>query len=188
MKEIIRQAKLEDAKLVVPLIIQAMDDLANEFTNGGKDAEVYLFFESLFLQESNQYSYAHTMVYELDGEILGSITSYDGKHSKTYTQNLANYIQKEFNLEELELADESKAGELYIDTLSVSPNAQGKGVGTALIKALLTKAKKDGHKRVGLLVDKDNPNAKRLYQRLNFKEGEELSLAGISYQHMQVLL
>lgn len=188
IKGIVREAKPEDARFVVPLIVQAMDDLAGEFTGGGKEAEIMHFFEKLYLQKSNQYSFEHTLVYEEADKILGSITSYDGKYSKEYTRNLVAYITKEFNLPELDLADESQAGELYIDTLSVSPLAQGKGLGTILIKAVIEKAKKEAFQHVGLLVDKDNPNAKRLYQRLGFVDVGELSLSGIVYQHMQVLL
>lgn len=188
MKEIIRQARPEDAVEVAPLIVQAMESLASAFIGGGEIADAVPLFEYLFVQTENQYSHDNTLVLEENGEILGSITSYDGKHLIDYREKLVQYIEKKYGVSGLELENETQAGELYIDTLSVSPNAQGKGVGTALIKALIEKARKDGHSHVGLLVDLDNPNAKRLYERIGFVAAGEVILAKDVFEHMQVLL
>lgn len=77
---------------------------------------------------------------------------------------------------------------MYIDTLSVSSKAQGKGVGTSLIKAVLQKAKKDGHTHVGLLVEMENAKAKKLYYRLGFNTSRVVRLGESKFEHMQVLL
>ncbi|HVL50354.1 MAG TPA: GNAT family N-acetyltransferase [Actinomycetota bacterium] len=48
--------------------------------------------------------------------------------------------------------------------------ARGKGIGTQLTQALMTLARKQGHRRISLGVDRFNPDAERLYRRLGFKE------------------
>ena len=188
MQENIRQAKSDDAELVAPLIVQAMGELACYFTGKESIEQAIPLFESLFIQTENQYSHDNTLVFEEEGNILGSITSYDGSKLYEYRERLLNFIKEAYQIEDLKLEDETQVGEFYLDTLSVSPNAQGKGVGTKLIKASIEKAKNKGFSRVGLLVDLENTNAKRLYERLGFKVVGKKVLGNSVYEHMQVLL
>lgn len=48
--------------------------------------------------------------------------------------------------------------------------ARGKGIGTQLLRALMTLAQKQKHKQISLSVDRANAGAHRLYQRLGFTE------------------
>ena len=43
------------------------------------------------------------------------------------------------------------------------------GIATRLIKALYDKIFAEGHTRLGLIVDFDNPTAERLYTQIGFK-------------------
>jgi GNAT superfamily N-acetyltransferase len=52
-------------------------------------------------------------------------------------------------------------------TIAVSPEARGRGTGTALLTALIDHAVKDGVRALSLSVEEDNP-AVRLYRRLGF--------------------
>src|SRR5699024_3280173 len=130
----------------------------------------------------------NTLVFEEEGKILGSITTYDGGKLEKYRDKLLKRIEREYAVVNLNLEDETQAGELYIDTLSVSPNAQGKGVGTQLIKAAFQKAKDESHSNIGLLVATENPNAKRLYERIGFTVVGKKILGDSQYERMQVLL
>lgn len=188
MQENIRQAKTEDAHLVAPLIVQAMGDLAGDFVGSEQIEEAIPLFEKLFALTENQYSHDHTLVYEEEGEILGSITAYKGENLYEYRRKLMQIIEDEYQITGLHLEDETQAGEFYLDTLSVSPNAQGKGIGTKLIKAMIKKAIQESHSRVGLLVDKENPHAKRLYERLGFQVIKTVRLVESDFEHMQILL
>ena len=188
MQENIRQARAEDAYLVAPLIVQAMGDLACDFTGKESVEQAIPLFETLFKNTENQYSHDNTLVFEENGIILGSITTYDGKNLEEYREKLLAYIEQKYAVVDLNLEDETQTGELYIDTLSVSPKAQGKGVGTQLIEAAIQKAKKEGHTHVGLLVEMGNPHAKRLYERIGFTVVGRKALGNSQYEHMQVLL
>ena len=81
---------------------------------------------------------------------------------------------------DITLEDETAAGELYIDTLSVREEAQGRGIGSALIEHL----KGIATQPIGLLVDVHNPAAERLYTRLGFVYTHEQNLAGGVYKHL----
>jgi GNAT superfamily N-acetyltransferase len=57
-----------------------------------------------------------------------------------------------------------------ISDLQVHPDEQGQGHGTALVEAACARAAAAGHRRVGIGVAVDNPDAARLYLRLGFDE------------------
>ena len=58
-------------------------------------------------------------------------------------------------------------------SIGVAAGARGRGIGTALLNALLTLAQEQGYRAVSLSVDRQNP-ACRLYERMGFRD------AGIS--------
>ena len=58
--------------------------------------------------------------------------------------------------------------------IAVVPNARGKGVGAALLEALLDRARAEGHETISLSVDRKNAGAIGLYERYGFERvGEE---------------
>jgi len=59
-------------------------------------------------------------------------------------------------------------GEADVQTVAVAPTAQGRGLGTTLLTALLDRAAEQGARRVTLEVRADNAPAIALYQRHGF--------------------
>jgi ribosomal-protein-alanine N-acetyltransferase len=59
-------------------------------------------------------------------------------------------------------------GEAYIQTIGVVPEAQGTGIGSMLLTALLEDAVSRGEETVTLEVRADNPNAQAVYERFGF--------------------
>ena len=55
--------------------------------------------------------------------------------------------------------------------VAVVPNARGKGVGTALLTALLDRARADGYAALSLSVDRANEGAIALYEQHGFEPG-----------------
>lgn len=172
----IRPARKEDASVVVPLLFQAMKEIAVKLA-GTKDPRAV--FEYFFQQEVNQYSYKNTLVYEDEGGIGGMILSYDGGDLDLLRDPVLDYLQHGFVPER-----ETGTGEYYLDSIAVAPGSQGKGIGKQLIAAAMEKAKAEGHFHVGLLVDVNNPDALRLYERLGFEAVEQREFAGGYYKHM----
>ncbi len=58
---------------------------------------------------------------------------------------------------------------LQMDGICVDASGRGKGVGTALLKAIIETAKAQGRAKVTLDVIDSNPRARALYQRFGFK-------------------
>ena len=61
------------------------------------------------------------------------------------------------------------AGESYVQTIAVSPERQGGGVGTVLLTDLLDEAARRGCSRVDLEVRDGNDEAIRLYEKHGFR-------------------
>lgn len=180
----IRKAEPEDAKTVAPLIIQAMGDLAYKFSNS-KDYNITLsLFEHFFKENGNQYSYENTLVYEDQGKVIGALNAYDGAQLLKLRKNFLDYLVVHNNLKDFSPEPETESGEFYLDTISVNPDAQGKGIGKKLIDAGKDWAKKLKHSKVGLLVEIDNNRALKLYQSKGFEIQKEKTFIGKLYYHM----
>ncbi len=57
--------------------------------------------------------------------------------------------------------------------IAVVPNARGKGVGSALLDALLARARTAGHEAISLSVDKKNSGAIHVYEEHGFSRVAE---------------
>ena len=176
----IRTATPNDAPLVAPLIYQAMPEVLTKLIGTDNKKEGIFFLERLFTQEKNQYSYQNTLIYEKNNEILGSLVYYNGALIDMLSQSVFDFIKASYGLD-IRLEKETQAGEYYIDTLSVSPKAQGKGIGSSLLLHLKELLKGE---TIGLLVSMDNPQAEKLYQRMGFVYADMRMLAGAPYKHL----
>lgn len=184
----IRLGKPQDYKQVAPLIVQAMEDLACTFTNTKDPISTYPLFEHFFQQSANQYSFENSLVYEENGLIAGSLIAYDGGLLPKYRKPFLEYIAKHYNVKDLVIENETMEGEIYIDTISVYPGYQGKGIGSKLLNSIISKSRFEGHRKIGLLVDLENPNAKKLYEALGFKSIDKKQLGDGVYEHLQLTL
>lgn len=186
--ENIRPAKPQDYRDIAPLIVQAMEDLACTFANT-KDPNMALpLFEHFFQQPANQYSFEHSLVYEENGVIAGSVIAYNGGLLPHYRKPFLEYIASHYNVRDLVIENETMEGEVYIDTISVYPAHQGKGIGKRLLHAIISKSKSEGHEKIGLLVDLKNPDAKKLYSALGFESIDKKILGDGVYEHLQLTL
>lgn len=71
------------------------------------------------------------------------------------------------------LAESERSGEAGIRMLAVAPAAQGRGVGTALARALVGRARAEGRRGIALLSLPAMTGAHRLYQRLGFRRAPD---------------
>jgi len=180
----IRPALPSDSKKVAKLIVQAMGDLAMKFCNSDRPEIAISLFEHFFYLTDNQYSFKNTLVYENAEGVVGTIGAYDGAKLEIYRKPFFDYLAEHFGLVNFNPESETGPGEFYLDTISVDPSAQGKGIGKLLIVAGIDWAGKLRHKKVGLLVDVNNDRALKLYQNMGFEIVEEKPFMGSLYYHM----
>lgn len=175
----IRPATPTDASAVAPLMFQAMEEIVYKMIGKEHREDAIALLQNLFEQEGNQYSYKNAWVYEENNTVIGSLIAYEGALLHTLRAPVLALIRNSYGID-IVLEDETAEGELYIDTLSVLPTAQGKGIGSQLVAHL----KKVTTQPIGLLVDVQNPAAERLYTRLGFTYVNHQVLAGGMYKHL----
>ncbi len=181
--KMIRFARSTDASAVVPLLFQAMQEIACKLAGTEDMAVVRPLFEYFFQQEGNQYSYNNTLVFEEDGRIGGMITAYDGALLDALREPVLAHIRTVLRHSYIP-EKETEAGEYYLDSIAVSEDSRGRGIGRQLIAAAMERAKQEGHRYAGLLVSEENPSAQRLYERLGFFVKGFREFAGGRYKHM----
>lgn len=181
----IREAKAGDAKAVAHLIVQAMGELAYKFNNSKNHDATLKLFEHFFKEPDNQYSFENTLVYINESEeVLGSINAYDGANLMELRTNFLSYLSIHNGLKNFNPEPETEAGEFYLDTISVNPVAQGKGIGKELIDAGIKLATELGHTQVALLVDIINDKALKIYKNKGFQVKGIKEFIGGNYYHM----
>lgn len=150
-------------------------------------------------QEDTHYSYRNTWIAEVDGERsekggkraevggerAGMMIAVNGEHyreqrDKMYPQ-LKGLFDVAFGKGWDEMEDEAKAGEFYIDSLSVSLPYRNQGVGTALIEKAKEMARELGIPVVTLAVEPEN-RAKKLYQKLGFGYQRRIEIFNEAYE------
>lgn len=181
----IRRARPEDARAITPLLLLAMEDIFFDFIGTKTPHVAHSFLTHLVEQKQNQYSYENCWVVEDNGELSGVACVYDGEHLEDLRAPIAQAIKAKFN-RNFNPEDETQAGEVYIDCIGVNPKYQGQGIGSRLFQFLIHEYVKKQHAVLGLIVDLENPKAKKLYKRLGFKVVGTKQLTGKHFEHMQL--
>ncbi|PSR14407.1 MAG: GNAT family N-acetyltransferase [Bacteroidetes bacterium] len=181
----IRTATKEDAPAISEQLFLAMEDILYEFIGVKNQEKAKACLGYFVKRENNLYSFQNCLVAEKDDEILGSINLYDGAKSDLLRAPVLQHIRTHFN-ENFNPEKETQPGEYYIDSFGVSIPQQGKGIGTELLQFVINKYTLEQQQTLGLLVDEDNPAAKKLYLKLGFKPVGRKTLVGKMMVHLQI--
>ncbi|MDE5740534.1 MAG: GNAT family N-acetyltransferase [Bacteroidaceae bacterium] len=186
------QATPEDAPFIAKAVLTAIGD--DHVLQMAESKEKISLLEDLFTHlaamGNSQYSFRNALIaVTVDGKRIGAVVSYDGARLHQLRQAFVNEGNRilGWNLSNDDLADETSPDEVYLDSLMVLPEYQGNGFGSILIDEAIQKARKVG-KPLGLLVDYNNPSARKLYIRLGFKSVGSRPFAGKDMEHLQKTL
>lgn len=118
-----------------------------------------------YAREHTDFSYRNVTVAELDGEIVGMMAAYPmgpaapGAGLESETDPVLRPYQR---LEQ--------PNSWYVSGMALFPPHRGRGIGTRLIALACEQARARGLAQVSLIVFERNSGAKRLYDRLGFRE------------------
>jgi ribosomal protein S18 acetylase RimI-like enzyme len=180
----IRQAVPSDAVKAVPLILEAIGQIAFVLSGTSDSQETARILTGFFEQEGNRVSYQNALVMKEEGELVGVTILYDGARARELDVPLERAAAEKSGDSNYCIPTEPEASEFYLDTLCVSPSYRGQGQGRKLIEAGCDKARQSGHSRMALLVEIDHAPAIRLYERLGFCTDYIKRIAGEDYFHM----
>ena len=174
----IRKATLADAPFVGLAVLMAL--------HYDETHPMYNIFVELAGREDSQYSYRNALIAEVGGEAVGAIVGYDGCRLHELREPLQRMVREQHG-RELDIEDETSAGEFYLDSLAVLPGYRGLGIGGSLLARARDTAFDAGFERVGLLVDVENPRAEALYSSLGFERVNPTTFLGHAMWHMQAV-
>lgn len=189
MKIKIDMATPDMASHIASLIMEAMNaDCCQNFAGPRHNlVDFHRMMTKLVSMEDSQYSYRNTMVALTSNGILAGIcVAYDGGKLRQLRKKFLEAAMEAFEIDYTGMADETEAGEYYIDSLAVSSNFRGKGIATQLLKAAISRGFELGIPTTGLLVDKGNPKAEELYARVGFEYVNDTTWGGHSMKHLQI--
>ena len=182
----IRKARKEDCpelydlihEIFVDMELPLLDLLEPDIL---KDAMVRAMQQDIY-----RFSYRNGLVYEEEGEILGCCFGYPGASEPIIDAALRTaFKDMQVTAPKLFPDSETFAGEWYLDSIVTKQSARGKGVAYQLLQALPTLASASGETVIGLNCEKDNLQAKKLYEKIGFRSVSERILSGHVYDHMQ---
>lgn len=187
----IRKATADDAPVIAEGIVMAIGpELAEGIANGQPVQATLDVFTELARMEDSQYSYRNAFVAETQsGEPVGIVVAYDGEillKARWLFFDLAK-SRLGWDIRDI-VADgepevETDPSEYYLDSLAVRPEFRGHGIASLLIERVIQQAKIVG-KPVGLLCASHNDNARRLYEKIGFRQVGIRSFAGEDMSHM----
>ena len=163
----------------------AMEDIVYQFI-GRKDEEMALDFLGHFTTKTdNQYSWQNCFVGEVNGEIISVANVYDGADLHRLRQPVIEFVRDNYN-PDFNPEPETQPGEMYLDCFAVKPSHRGRGFGTELFSFLVSEFVINRKQTLGLLVDKDNHNAQKLYKKMGFTYVNDHKLMDKNLEHWQV--
>ncbi len=189
MKILIEMATPDKASHIASLIMEAMNTQCCQNFAGPHHnlVDFHRMMTKLVEMENSQYSYCNTLIATTtDGILAGILVSYDGGQLKKLRQRFIEEALVAFGKDYSGMDAETEEGEFYFDSLAVSSSYRGKGIATKLLEAGIMRAKQLGFLKVGLLCDKGNPKAEKLYTKVGFKFVNDTLWGGHSMKHLQL--
>ena len=178
----IRPAVPEDASFIAKVVCTAIASEEGLRSYCGEEYEKVI--TQIAATIGTQYSWENTLIAEVDGKPAGGIVAYDGALLHPLRSKTWDIIEQQTGKRPC-IADETEAGECYIDSLAVMPAFRNKGIAKALILALSEKVANMGIDYVGLLVDEDNEKGQALYQSVGFTYINDSEFLGHKMYHLQ---
>ncbi|MET6991573.1 GNAT family N-acetyltransferase [Sediminicola arcticus] len=181
----IRKATTNDVDSIAPILLLVLEKIVYTFIGENDYTKAKEFLIYFLNRGNNQYSYQNCYVAERDDEIIGVANLYNGSDLEQLRQPVLEYIDQHYATD-LHIEDETQKGEYYIDTIAVKSNEQGNGVGSQMLQHLINEYMANKKQTLGLLVNENNPNAKKLYLKMGFASVGKKKLLGHQLDHLQI--
>ena len=179
----IKKANKQNIENISKLIYDAIHEVANSLTGENEEHKILKTLDYYIQMDVCRLSYNNIYTYEIDNKNVAILLAYNSNDVEKLDKPMIEHLKtKNIFLKSFE--KECFKDEFYIDTVSVSPSFQGRGIAKELFSFAEHKAKELDFKKLSLLVDFENQKAKALYERLGFKDNEILKVSGSNFYHM----
>lgn len=181
----IREATKNQAPEIADLIMIAMtDECCLYFCGDGYGLEDFRNMMTMLVEaEVSQYSYKNTMVAMDADKVVGISVSYDGGRLHELRRAFIEAAKEHIGKDHTDIDDETQPGELYLDSLAVLPEYRRLGIAKKLVMTDKKRAERM-RLRLGLLVDKDNPEGEAFYTHVGFQYEGDSQWGGHPMKHL----
>lgn len=173
-----RPARPDDVFWAVPLIYSSGPAAFNYIFQHQQKGTALDFLRAAFTRPDGEFSYSNHTVVEQDGRFVGIGAAFSGDKNLAFTFAAAKVIFRFYGglaawpvivkgLQAESVIQPPSSQELILAHLGVAADAQGQGIGSALIEHFLSRDAAKG-KTPALDVAITNPRAQALYERLGF--------------------
>lgn len=159
--------------------------------------EIYDCLNIFYCKEDVLFSYNNVLVKVEDDRVCGLLLSVPAKEVHMLEKNMNKYgkdllitigfinIIKMLSRMKIQkfMSNLYDKDEYYISNLAVHENYRGQGIGIELLAKAEEIAKINGYKKLSLLVELDNSNAQRIYEKYGFKKTKTISLPKNYYKY-----
>jgi len=175
----VREAVPDDCYIISDAVTAAFgEDLCRRLCRDASPQRIRGFFAEVAAMPATQYSFENTIVCTVDGVAAGAICGYDGARLDELRSPVLDMLRERFGSAPSPIENETCAGEFYLDSIGIDPLFRGTGAGTALLRAMIERARRSDAGCAALLVDVENPHAERLYRRVGFCRSGTRTLLG----------
>ena len=176
MKIDIIDATPQNAELISNIVLRALDIESNPTPEMIHSCS----------QNNMLYSWEHTRLASIDGEIVGGLISYGGaNYAEMRLQTWKHFW--ELPTETLDAIPlECGVEEYYLDSMVLAPQSRGLGIGKILIADALELARQKGYTLATLLVSLEKPALMEYYKQIGFFPMGRLRFMGQEHQKMAI--
>jgi ribosomal protein S18 acetylase RimI-like enzyme len=158
-----RPARKEECRTIAALYSISSDGVADYiWTKSAEPGEDILSVgQRRYEREDSAFSYRNCTIVESEGSIIGMLVAFPMHVDPAEEESdpvLAPYSRLEVD------------NSYYICGMAVFPEHRGCGIGTRLLALAEQQARDKGFRRVSLIVFEQNSGAKRLYDRVGYRE------------------
>ena len=126
----IRPANFDDSEFVAKSVMAALGN--DEVYAVPLKKEIKATIEkitSICQREDVLYSWKNTIIAEIDGKPIASLTAYDGTNYKEIKERTFSLFDEPLDFDVDLMQDETREGEYYIDSATVLPEYRNQGIG-----------------------------------------------------------
>jgi ribosomal protein S18 acetylase RimI-like enzyme len=164
-----------------------MGQFANYLFGAGDPQQAVRVMCKLFTQPQNRFSHQFADIVETDDTAIGLMLSYAGRIMNHLNLSMGmqlwgiygalGFVRFVRKVLPLAFVREANADEYFINTLAVSHDFQGQGIGTHLLSYAEHKARKMHYNQCALSVEMSNLRARYLYERIGYRVVETSKFA-----------
>lgn len=170
----LRDGNASDCKIIAELINTSAEGAAEYLFAGVNSTTAPIEYLATLLKQEVYYSYANTIVAEVEDKVVAMALSFPSAGLKLLPQMQTQYSAQQL-LYIQSFVDNKIAESWHLDALCVLPRYRNCGIGGRLLAAVKTKAREYNFESISVFVFGSNEAAFRFYRRYGFDHRADIN-------------